>query len=60
MTQFNFDGKRVVITHAKAFMGPTLVEVFEEYGAEVIADDQVLLNPDAIARFLIAPGESIF
>ncbi len=56
MAQFNFDEKRVVITHANAFMGPTLVEVFKEYGAEVIVDEQTLLNAGAIANLIDHAG----
>ena len=32
------EGKRVLLTQAKDFMGPVTKEVFEEQGAEVIAD----------------------
>ena len=35
-------GKRVLITQAREFMGPVLKQAFEEYGAEVVADERVL------------------
>ena len=37
-------------------MGPTLVEVFKEYGAEVIVDDQTLVNAGAIANLIDYAG----
>jgi NAD(P)-dependent dehydrogenase (short-subunit alcohol dehydrogenase family) len=49
MAKFDFSGKRIVVTHAHAFMGPKLVEVFEEYGATVVADEQDLLDGAAVS-----------
>ncbi len=46
MTTFDFTGKRVLITQSTTFMGPALCELFAEFGADVIADDQALLEPD--------------
>ena len=43
----NLAGKRVLITHADAFMGPVLCQVFAEHGATVIADSGSLLTPDS-------------
>lgn len=54
MTQIDFTGKCVLITHAHAFMGPTLVEVFREYGADVIADEQMMLDEQTIATLVRA------
>ena len=48
MPTFDFSGKRIVVTHSHAFMGPKLVEVFEEYGASVIADEQDLLDATSV------------
>ncbi|MFT4562145.1 MAG: 2-keto-3-deoxy-L-fuconate dehydrogenase [Gammaproteobacteria bacterium] len=56
MANFDFTGKRVVITHAHAFMGPTLVDVFREYGAEVIADSQELLDAPSVAALFKHAG----
>jgi len=36
------DGKRVLLTQATDFMGPALLRMFENQGAEVIADDRPL------------------
>jgi NAD(P)-dependent dehydrogenase (short-subunit alcohol dehydrogenase family) len=47
------EGKRVVVTCADVFMGPTTCSLFEEEGAEVIADTRDLTPVDA-ARELIA------
>ncbi|HEX2542881.1 MAG TPA: SDR family oxidoreductase [Caldimonas sp.] len=43
-------GKRVLITQAAEFMGPTLCEVFAEQGAEVVASAEPLVDPEAAAR----------
>ena len=47
MSKQDLVGKRVLITHADAFMGPALCEVFAECGATVIASIDPLLSPDA-------------
>ena len=49
-------GKRVLVTHADAFMGPVLCEVFSEHGATVIADVLPMLAPEEPARALAAAG----
>lgn len=49
-------GKRVLITQADQFMGPTLCEVFAELGATVIADDRPLLEPNLPADIVRATG----
>lgn len=48
----NLAGKRVLITHADAFMGPVLCQVFAEHGATVIADSGSLLTPEAPAALV--------
>ncbi len=51
------DGKRVLITQAQDFMGPALVKVFGELGAELIADNRALADdPAAPAAMLAAAG----
>lgn len=50
-------GKRTLITHADAFMGPVLCQVFAEQGAEVIANTDHLLRPEAPAEILAHIGE---
>lgn len=42
-------GKRVLITQADEFMGPTLCEVFAEQGAEVIAANGGIDRPTTSA-----------
>lgn len=49
-------GKRVLVTHADAFMGPVLCEVFREQGATVIASALPLLAPDEPAKLLAEAG----
>lgn len=50
------DGKRILVTHADAFMGPTLCEVLAAHGAEVIADTDPLRDPAAPAAIVAAAG----
>lgn len=50
-------GKRILVTHADAFMGPVLCEVFREHGATVIANVLRLLAPDEPARALAEAGQ---
>ena len=49
-------GKRILLTQASEFMGPTLREVFAEQGAEVIASDDPLDGADAAARVVAQAG----
>jgi len=49
-------GKRVLITHANEYMGPDIIEVFTEHGAEIIADTSDLTQPDAADRIIKAAG----
>lgn len=42
--------KRVLITQATEFMGPVLCDVFAEQGADVIANADDLVEPNAAAR----------
>ena len=56
MSSQNLAGKRVLITHADAFMGPVLCQVFAEHGATVIADHAPLLDPEAPAALIESAG----
>ena len=56
MSNQNLAGKRVLITHAGAFMGPTLCAVFGEHGATVIANSGPLLTPEAPAALVESAG----
>ena len=48
--------KRVLITHANAFMGPALCEVFASHGATVVASTELLLSAGAVASLVAAAG----
>lgn len=56
MNLSSLSGKRVLITQADTFMGPTLCQVFAELGAEVIADNRALLDPALPAQLVQAAG----
>lgn len=56
MTDQSLRDKRVLITQADAFMGPTLCEVFAEHGAIVIASSEPLMSLDAPTRIIAAAG----
>lgn len=56
MTISSLTGKRVLITQADTFIGPTLCEVFAEFGAIVIADKRPLLEPNLPAELVKAAG----
>lgn len=49
-------GKRVLVTHADAFMGPVLCEVFAKHGATVIQSVDPLLRPDAPGAIVAEAG----
>ena len=57
MTSPLLSGKRALITHANAFMGPALCETFRRHGAEVVADTAALLSPDEPAQIVVAAGD---
>lgn len=50
------NGKRIVITQANDFMGPTLARLLRDLGADVIADTEPLGDPDAPARLIAGAG----
>lgn len=50
-------GKRILITQASEFMGPTLCEVLSAQGATVIASHESLAPLDAAARVVAEAGE---
>jgi 2-keto-3-deoxy-L-fuconate dehydrogenase len=49
-------GKRVLVTHADAFMGPVLCDVFSGHGATVIASTDPLLSTEAPAAIVAEAG----
>ena len=56
MTKRMLAGKRALITHADAFMGPVLCEVFADHGATVIANADALADADVPARIVAGAG----
>jgi len=50
-------GKRILVTQADEFMGPTLCEVLAAHGAEVVASKAPLAEADAAAEAVAAAGE---
>lgn len=56
MTSTELHGKRILVTHADAFMGPTLCDVLEAKGAVVHRDTDPLVDPDAPARLVDTAG----
>ena len=51
------DGTRVLVTSCDTYMGPPIASLFREEGAEVIADDGDLIDPNAPAALLAEVGE---
>ena len=51
------EGKRILITQATDFMGPTFAGAFREQGAEVLEDTSDLTVPEAAAAAVEAAGE---
>lgn len=49
-------GKRVLVTHADAFMGPVLCEVFANHGATVIASSDPLISAEAPSAIVAEAG----
>jgi len=49
-------GKRVLLTQASEFMGPALREVLAEQGADIVASDEALSEPDAARRVVEGAG----
>lgn len=49
-------GKRILVTQAAEFMGPTLCAVLTEHGADVVASSDALSAPEAAERVVEAAG----
>lgn len=56
MNLIDLSGKRILLTQANLFMGPTLVPLLAQLGATVIADDRALLDPALPAELVRAAG----
>ena len=52
----SLNGKRILITQAETFMGPSLCKVFGSLGATVIANNQLLDNPNLPAEIVSSAG----
>lgn len=52
----SLQGKRILVTQAKEFMGPVLCEVLAAHGATVIADARALVDVDAPAAAVAEAG----
>jgi len=50
------EGKRVLVTQADDYMGPDTIALFEEHGAEIIADSRVLTEPEAVESLVAESG----
>jgi NAD(P)-dependent dehydrogenase (short-subunit alcohol dehydrogenase family) len=49
-------GKRVLVTQAEDYMGPATIELFREEGADVIADNSDLTQPDRCEELISSSG----
>lgn len=56
MNPLDFTGKRVLVTQATEFMGPALLEVFNELGASVVANQESLTAPERPATIVSEAG----
>lgn len=56
MDLISLKGKRILLTQAGDFMGPTLVPLLTQLGAIVIADDRALTDPALPAELVRAAG----
>jgi len=54
----NLAGQRVLLTQASDFMGPALAEVFRECGADVIAADGPITDPEYPQQLIDVSGET--
>jgi len=50
------DGRRVLVTQSREFMGPVLCDVLAECGATVVADGRSLLEATAVDEMVSAAG----
>jgi 2-keto-3-deoxy-L-fuconate dehydrogenase len=50
------EGRRVLVTHADRYIGPPVVELFREEGANVIADQSEYADPGVIQNVVDEAG----
>lgn len=56
MRSIDLSGKRILLTHADAFMGPALHRALAASGAEVFADSDPLVEPRAVEDLVARAG----
>ena len=56
VTSTTLAGKSVLVTHADAFMGPVLCDVFREHGATVASNSCAMLTADEPAKIVAEAG----
>ena len=56
MSTTDLAGKRILVTQADTFMGPTLCKILATMGAKVIADNQLLTDPALPVQIIQAAG----
>jgi NAD(P)-dependent dehydrogenase (short-subunit alcohol dehydrogenase family) len=49
-------GKRVLVTQSSDYMGPAIIELFREHGADVIADETDLREKEAAGQIVDSAG----
>jgi 2-keto-3-deoxy-L-fuconate dehydrogenase len=52
----SLQGKRILVTQANEFMGPTLCAVLAEHGADVVANNDALTEPGAPGQVVATAG----
>ncbi|HQX07409.1 MAG TPA: SDR family oxidoreductase [Zoogloea sp.] len=57
MPKSSLQGKRILVTHADAFMGPVLCDVLARHGATVLPSTDPLREPEAPAALIAASGQ---
>jgi 2-keto-3-deoxy-L-fuconate dehydrogenase len=57
MTTHDLSGRRILVTHADAFMGPALCDALRERGATVVASTDPLHDPEAPGAIVSAAGD---
>jgi 2-keto-3-deoxy-L-fuconate dehydrogenase len=56
VNELDLTGRRVLLTQSDVFMGPALVDVLSELGAEVLPDEGPLLEPTRPAELVRSAG----
>jgi len=56
MTEKRLQAKRVLVTQCDDYMGPAIIELFEEHDAEIIADNSDLTREGAVEELVARSG----